>query len=262
MSLFQTSAFFIVVNCALAQTAAIPDDEGRALMRQVVAYCGGGEGLRTLKAVQWRFSERHYVGYDKGPEADTIRLIEFPNKSHMRVMTPGGATRIFDGTNAYALQAGKMFDLSSIAASLLSDVQRDPINVLLHVDDPAYEFKIVPGVKKGANSTVVAIRVGTAQSRWSIETATGKLLAIEQDSTNSVLAGNAHEKLTVQGYKKFGKANLPARFHVDQDLSHAYQDAVTRGSGRLGGLVGGMEGRADLSLEKLNPDTSKLFVKP
>jgi hypothetical protein len=46
-------------------------------------------------------------------------------------------------------------------------------------------------------------------------------MSIEQDTMNSVLAGAAHETLTVLAYKKFGSANLPAKFHVDQVLSHA-----------------------------------------
>lgn len=255
----------LICSTSLHSQMQPADDGGRRLMKAVVEFFGGERNLSAVKSVQERLSERHFT-WDNRPvvNADTVRIIEFPDKAQFRMIN-GDMTKTLGPSGAFGVIHGKLFDLASQKTEILDDVKRDIINIAQHVNDPKYVFRIA-GTKKVGTTTVTLIDIDAdgARTQWGIDGETGKLLIVNEDFNDSLLAGRVHQTVHYSKYKEFGGLNLPAESVIRQDFSHEYSDALERHAGQLGGSAGvNFYGVADLRIEKINPTIPKdTFDKP
>lgn len=166
---------------AKAETApsrpAASNAEGKELAAKVVDAMGGLAKLQTVKSIQTDLQE---TGGEGGPATQVQVTIIFPDHAHVEVHTPQGLlTIVVTPESGFMTAAGMgVRDLPPAQKKeTLEQIERDPIYIGQHLNDPAFIFYAAGTEKVGdVDTQIVDVGGGDMTIRWFVDPQSGHIL--------------------------------------------------------------------------------------
>jgi zinc protease len=151
--------------------------EGKHLAAKVVDAMGGLAKLQTVKSIRTDLKETSAEG---GPSASVEVTLVFPDHAHIGIQTPQGLLTIVVTPESGFMTAAGMGtrDLpSEQKKETLEQVERDPIYIGQHLNDPAFIFYAGGTEKIGDVETqILDVRSGDMTIRWFVDPQSGHIL--------------------------------------------------------------------------------------
>lgn len=151
--------------------------EGKQLAAKVVEAMGGLAKLQTVKSIRTDLREKDAEG---GPESSVQVTIVFPDRAHIDVQTPQGTLAVVVTPESGFMSAAGMGERNLTPAQkndTLQQIQRDPIYIGQHLNDPAFIFFAAGWEKIGDIETrIVDVSTGDMTIRWFVDPQSGHVL--------------------------------------------------------------------------------------
>jgi len=160
--------------------------EGKRLAAKVVEAMGGLAKLQTVKSIRTELSESGPEGGQGTPVQVTI---VFPDHAHIEVQTPQAKLTIVATPEFGFMAAAGMGhrDLPPAQKTeTLMQLQRDPIYIGQHLDDPKFIF-FANGTEKigDVETKIVDISAGDMSIRWFVDPQSGRVLRESYETLGS-----------------------------------------------------------------------------
>ena len=201
---------------AAASAPVTSNPEGKALIAKVIEASGGAAKLSAVKAVRLKASLTLKA---QGISLDTEQTEVPPDKTHMKMSTPGGEMVIVASPQDSFMAMGAM-GVRPLPASQKEDsingMKRSIWSLAQHLNDPQYVFSAQGTEKVGdVNAAVLDIRAGQQQFRWYVDPKTGYVL--REQSTATGQTGPETRVTDLSGYKAVDGITVP--FHEEVSIN-------------------------------------------
>jgi zinc protease len=156
---------------------AASNAEGKQLAAKVVDAMGGLAKLQTVKSIRTDLKETDAEG---GPATSVQVTIVFPDHAHIEVQTPQATLTIVVTPELGFMSAEGMGERDLPPAQnneTLQQIQRDPIYIGQHLNDPAFIF-FAGGTEKigDVETRIVDVSSGKMTIRWFVDPQSGHIL--------------------------------------------------------------------------------------
>jgi zinc protease len=152
--------------------------EGKQLAAKVVEAMGGMAKLQAVKSMRTALNEQNAEG--GGPGTSLQVTIVFPDHLRADIQTPNGTLAMVITPQSGFMAAAGMGQRDMPAAQkneMLLQIQRDPVYIAQHLNDPAFIFFAGGGEKIGDVQTqIVDVSAGAMTIRWFVDPQTGHIL--------------------------------------------------------------------------------------
>jgi len=245
LALLAVLALALSPGACRAQAA---DPAAAALLAKMVEAFGGETRVRSLKG--WRYQGTQTHRSSSGEFVNQLDvLLLLPNQMHVELRnSQGTTTAVYSPVQAFWVSGSQTGDLPAAAQqTFLQDVRANPVNVLQHLADPAYSFRIAGSeVVAGVSTTILEIALPGGQARWYVDPATGWPLK----TSNAVPGGSGQAENTREysDWRWVEGGGVPFR-----------QRYVQRGTD----AASNTEGSIEIQSIQLNPPADpRLFARP
>jgi zinc protease len=162
---------------ALPTRPTASNDEGKQLAAKVVDAMGGLAKLQAVKSIRTDLREKDAEG---GPETSVQVTIVYPDRAHIDVQTPQGALAVVVTPELGSMSAAGMGERNLTPAQkndTLQQIQRDPIYIGQHLNDPAFIFFASGSEKIGdIEARIVDVSASNMTIRWFVDPQSGRVL--------------------------------------------------------------------------------------
>lgn len=152
--------------------------EGKALIAKVVTALGGADKISRVKTLRTKSANLM-----KTPQGDlnlqVTSTMRYPDSINMLISTPmGEITRVVSPDAAFMAREGQSQDLPDTQkADVARDIQRDQLNVAMHLNDPGYFFAASGTEKVGdVDTAILEVNAGGNYFRWFVDSASGHVV--------------------------------------------------------------------------------------
>jgi hypothetical protein len=194
----------------------VSNSEGKAAAEKLLLALGGAARVNSVKTLRQTVS-----AVQDGRHIEIEQSIVYPDKqAQIMKASQGRVLLVVTATDAFTVVGGQTQDLPpEQRASLDSALKHDPINVLQHIDDPAYVF-VASGQEDvdGSRATVVDVEAAGIPTRWWIG-ADGRLLR-----ERYYAEGGKMQTLVYSAWKSFDGLQYPTKWDT---LNEAGQPGTT-----------------------------------
>ncbi len=164
-------------NEAPAAKPAASNPEGKQLAAKVVEAMGGLAKLQSVKAIHSSLTEKDA----EGGSGSTVEVtMVYPDRARIEVKTSHGVLAIVVSPDVGFMYAEGMGQRDLPAAQkneTIEEIQRDPIYIGQHLNDPAFIFFANGTEKIGDVEThILDVRAGEVSIRWFVDPKTGRCL--------------------------------------------------------------------------------------
>lgn len=162
---------------ALPSKPMASNAEGKQFAAKVVDAMGGLAKLQTVKSIRTDLKETSAEG---GPAASVQVTLVFPDHAHIGVQTPQGEL-IIVVTPELGFMTAEGMGMRDLPPEqkkeTLAQVERDPIYIGQHLNDPAFIFYAAGTEKIGEVETqILDVSVGDMTIRWFVDPQSGHIL--------------------------------------------------------------------------------------
>jgi zinc protease len=151
--------------------------EGKQLAAKVVEAMGGTAKLQVVKSMRTALNEQNAEG---GPGTSLQVTMVFPDRLRADIQTPNGTLAMVITPQSGFMAAAGMGQRDLPAGQkneMLLQIQRDPVYIAQHLNDPAFIFSANGAEKIGDVQTqIVDVSAGAMTIRWFVDPQTGHIV--------------------------------------------------------------------------------------
>jgi len=209
-----------------AKAATASNSAGQALMAKVLQSLGGAEKVKSVKALR----EKSTL-LAKTPQGDmSIEMEEiaaFPDQLWQKMRMPmGEMTMVISPVVAFMKSPMGSQDLPGAQKEDgLKELERHPIFVAQHADDPKFIFAAEGTEKIGdLDAQILDINADGAQVRWYVDPQTGHILRTSAQTTG--MGGPGEQVVDYSEWKEVEGMSLPFKLKIKQGGNDAGTEDV------------------------------------
>lgn len=182
--------------------------EGKQLAAKVVNAMGGLAKLQTIKSIRTNLNEKDAEG---GQGASVQVTIVYPDRAHVQVQTPNGPLSIVVAPDVGVMFAAGMGQRDLPPAQKKEtqmQLQRDPVYIGQHLNDPAFIFFANGSEKVGdVDAQIVDVTGGDMNIRWFVDPQSGHILRETYETLGR--SGPSTGQTDLSDWKTFDGITLP-----------------------------------------------------